>query len=104
MKYPAWVYVLRNETNGKAYVGISSNPKRRKSTHLSDLRGGRHPVEDMQADFNRGGRFSFTILERVEERGQIPNPEFYWQIKLRTLNRSTGYNYKDKSAGWYNRH
>ncbi|MBO7275499.1 MAG: GIY-YIG nuclease family protein [Clostridia bacterium] len=103
MKYPAWVYVLRNETNGKAYVGISSNPKRRKSTHLSDLRCGRHPVEDMQADFTRcGGRFSFTILERVDERSQR-SAEFRWQIKLRTLNRHTGYNYKDPVTNWYNR-
>lgn len=100
MKLPAYVYELKHETTGKAYIGISHNPKRRLNQHLCLLRRGRHPVEDLQTDYNKHGEmFSFRILEEVlsiDKRSR----EFAWQLKLRTLERHRGYNYKDPVTNW----
>ena len=100
MKFPAYVYELKHNSTGKAYIGISHNPKQRLSNHLYALRHGSHPVEDLQADFNAHGEdISFRILEEIltkDKRGR----EFAWQLKLRTLERSSGYNYKDPVTRW----
>lgn len=100
MHFPAYVYEIRHEITGKSYVGISQNPKRRLSHHLHLLRMSKHPVEDMQSDYNKhGARFSFRILEEVPTRDKRSR-EFAWQLKLRTLERHRGYNYKDPSTNW----
>lgn len=98
MKYPAWVYALTNEVTGRTYVGITSSPSRRRSSHLSALRRKKHPVEDMQADYDKyGDVFTFRILEHVPVRS-FYNAEFAWSMKLRTYEREYGYNYKDPTA------
>ena len=100
MKFPAFIYELRHNPTGKAYVGISHTPKRRWKSHLSALRRGAHPVEDMQADYNAyGENFTFRILEEVKSPGKRSR-EFAWQLKLRTLERQRGYNYKDPVTHW----
>lgn len=98
MKYPAWVYALTNDVTGRTYVGITSNPSRRKSAHLSALKRKAHTVEDLQADYDKyGAVFSFRILEYVPVRA-TRNAEFAWSMKLRTYEREYGYNYKDPTA------
>jgi hypothetical protein len=100
MHYPAWVYSITLDATGKKYIGISHNPKKRLSAHLWALRHGKHPVEDMQADYNRfGSSISFHILEEVREQNER-NKEFKWQLRLRTLERGRGYNYKDPVTNW----
>lgn len=75
MLLPAWVYVIRNEATGRSYVGISSNPKRRKKQHFWRLQAGKHPVEDMQTDFNKYG---------------IASPSLFWNgwTNIKTATRS----------------
>lgn len=100
MKFPAYVYELKHNSTGKAYIGISHNPKRRLSNHLCALRNGSHPVEDLQADYNTHGEdLSFRILEEILTEDKR-NREFAWQLKLRTLERGRGYNYKDPVTRW----
>ena len=103
MRLPSWVYAIRHDITGKTYVGISCNPKRRLYQHLYRLRKGAHEVGDMQADYNKyGEHLTFSILEEVQTY-QERNKEFKWQIRLNTLDRRYGYNYKDPVTSWYNR-
>ena len=103
MKLPAKVYAIRCEANGKVYVGMSSNVKQRWSRHMSRLRAGKHHVPDMQADYDKYGEcFSFAVIDDVNTYDDR-RKEFAWQIKLKTLDRRYGYNYRDPVTSWYNR-
>lgn len=60
-------------------------------------------MEDLQADYNRyGENFIISLLDEVSCYAE-KNKEFTWQIKLGTLDRRRGYNYKDPVTKWYNR-
>lgn len=98
MHYPAQVYVLLLNT-GKYYVGLSHDPDKRFKLHRSLLHLGKHPVEDMQADYNASADkyldyFILTTVETESERYR----EQQWQLALRTNEREFGYNYKDPTA------
>lgn len=103
MRLPAKVYALRHEGTGKIYVGMSSRLKQRIQHHMSSLRIGKHPVEDLQFDYNNHGKeITVIVLDEVQDYDERKK-EFAWQIKLRTLDRRYGYNYKDPVTKWYNR-
>lgn len=95
LKCPRKVYLITNIVNGKMYVGSSNNPNRRYRYHISLLKSGKHPVEDMQNDFLKYGNcFNLSIIDSInsyEER----NKEYEWMQKLKTVDRKSGYNYKD---------
>ena len=100
MQFPAYVYEIKHEITGKSYVGISHNPKRRLYSHMYLLRRGKHPVEDMQTDYNEHGAcFLFRVLEEIPTIDKRSR-EFAWQLKLHTLERHRGYNYKDPATKW----
>lgn len=100
MNFPSWVYVIKLSTTQKVYVGISSNPKNRFNQHCSALRRGAHPVGDFQKDYNHyGGVLTFRIVDQVNDWGER-RKEFVWQQKLRSLERSCGYNYRDPVTRW----
>ena len=61
--YFAGVYMIRNGTNGKAYIGSSANIVSRLHNHESKLLSGNHPCKEMQNDFDDGHHFSFDVLE-----------------------------------------
>lgn len=100
MKFPSWVYVIKLSTTQKVYVGLSNNPRNRFNQHCSALRRNAHPVGDLQKDYNLyGGTLTFRVIDQVngwDERGK----EFSWQLKLRSLERANGYNYRDPVTRW----
>lgn len=95
MILPRWVYCITNNKTGKSYVGSSYRPQTRMVQHLTDLRAGKHIVEDMQADFDNN-EFDFTlrILDEITD-FRDRDIEYEWMKKLDTKNREKGYNYKD---------
>lgn len=99
MKYPAYIYVMVVGGTGKTYVGISANPKARFARHKSLLQAGKHPVEDMQADYNASTNkhLSYFVMEKVNTETERFK-EHRWQVKLQSYDRSRGYNYKDPTA------
>jgi hypothetical protein len=100
MKFPRTVYAIQCGSNGKMYIGSTTNWKRRRSQHLYLLRRGEHPVEDLQKDFSENPEtFTFSVLNIVMNR-ESPGSEFAYQLRYKTLFRSCGYNYKDPSARW----
>lgn len=98
MKFPRNVYAIMHNTTKRIYVGSSCRPEARYRNHLSNLRNGKHPVEDMQADYDRHGEnYTFFIVDEInsyEERKK----ELDWMRKLNTTSRGTGYNYKDRQV------
>lgn len=61
------IYMIRNLNNGKVYIGQSRNIRTRKFSHVSMLRSGRHNIKEMQADFNNGDCFEFSIIHTFPE-------------------------------------
>lgn len=58
------VYCITNKTNGKKYVGSSSNVKQRLTIHDVLLKHGDHSNKAMQRDYNGGDSFSCSVLYR----------------------------------------
>tara|TARA_R100000388_G_C7185672_1_gene130948 strand:+ start:39 stop:659 length:621 start_codon:yes stop_codon:yes gene_type:complete len=56
---PACIYEIINKQNNLIYVGQTVKGKYRWQSHLTYLRGGYHPNEDLQADFNKFGEEAF---------------------------------------------
>ena len=95
MNFPRKVYLIRHENTGRIYIGSSSNPERRFSKHLYNLKSGNHPVEDMQEDFNKyGSNFTFTIIDEISNPSEAKK-EYQWMKEFKSYIRGVGYNYKD---------
>lgn len=90
------VYMIRNTVNGKSYIGSSITPIFRIMIHFSNLKNGKHAIEDFQSDFDKYGQEAFecrVILEDAE-----PNMEYFMMKMFKTQNREYGYNYKDQGG------
>lgn len=89
------VYSIKHNVTGKEYIGSSCKPKTRIQHHLSALMRGRHPVEDMQSDFNDyGNDYTISILEKITDYSQ-KNREYELMESHGSNVRGKGYNYKD---------
>lgn len=67
------IYEIRNQTNGKRYVGSAVNIRRRWQQHLRHLRHGRHSNRHLQRAFEKYGEpaFAFSVLEHIEDTAQL---------------------------------
>ena len=92
------IYAVQNKVNKKLYIGRTENPKQRLKKHMSDLKNNRHPIEDMQDDYNKfGDVFELFILEENVSYNN-EHLEYKYMKKYRTCEREFGYNYKDHIA------
>lgn len=95
MELPRKIYAIKHNVTKRIYVGSTKDPKHRFANHLSMLRNGKHPVEDMQKDFDEyGDNFTFIILETITE-FQNRDKEYEVMEFLESHIRGKGYNYKD---------
>lgn len=62
----AAVYILRNSSNGKIYVGQTINFYTRIQNHVSALKNGNHSIKEMQADYNKGHVFRVGCLYKMD--------------------------------------
>lgn len=89
------IYCIRHNVTNRAYIGSSQKIEKRLRHHFDSLRGHRHPVEDMQADFDKyGDDYTVTILEEVVNYNDRYK-EYKWMEKYQSHIRGNGYNYKD---------
>lgn len=87
------VYILKNLTNGKNYIGSSDNIERRIYDHLNSLNRGSHYSEPMQKDFNNGDNFICAILKKFPNRDfkdELYHFERIYIIQFDSIN--NGYN------------
>ena len=95
MNYPRKVYAIRHNVTNRVYIGSSCRVDRRFQQHISAVRCHRHPVEDMQADFDQhGDNFTLTVLDHIATSEDLYK-EYDWMHKNRSYIRGVGYNYKD---------
>ena len=95
MKYPRKVYAIRHNTTNKVYIGSSCNVDRRFLQHLYGLRSHKHPVQDMQKDFDEYGEdFTLTVLDTINDSSEDCK-EYKWMDKYQSFVQGTGYNYQD---------
>lgn len=99
------IYCIRNNVNGKVYVGKSINIESRFKTHRYLLNS-----EDRSKDCNRYlynsvkkygiENFSFDILESFDTvcETELSDAELKWMIKLRSTERDHGYNLRMDSS------
>lgn len=88
------VYMIRHNITGRMYIGKSQDVTKRTHQHLQKLRYGKHPVEDMQSDFDRyGDNFSIFIIGEMDN--SHPYLETETMDKYQSTVRGVGYNYKD---------
>ena len=83
------VYEIRNQMNGKRYIGRSVNLQQRQKVHLSGLHHNTHHNCHLQAAFNKYGEsaFAFSVLEYVEEVSQlIPREQHFLDIMMPEYN------------------
>lgn len=65
------VYALMNTSNRKIYIGKTDNFSQRIKQHWYSLKTQKHPIKEMQEDFNNGDRFLVICLNRVITRNSI---------------------------------
>lgn len=96
MKFPRKVYVIRHNKTDRIYVGSSSQVDLRIRSHLENLRRGRHPVEDMQSDYDSyGDDYTISVVDEIEQYHEREK-EYQWMKRYRSFERGIGYNYKDQ--------
>jgi group I intron endonuclease len=92
------VYSIRNEVNGKQYVGKAEGQKGFKGRwyiHKSDLKANKHPNQHLQNAYNKYGieNFTFNILEICDpSKVSIKEKEDEWILKLNVNDSEIGYN------------
>ena len=94
------IYQILNTHNGKMYVGSAINIPARWRAHLSHLRNGKHHSAHLQSSWNRHGEsvFSFSVLQAVNDATHLLQCEDEWIGKLKSADRSHGYNICPKAG------
>jgi|19_taG_2_1085344.scaffolds.fasta_scaffold00858_9 group I intron endonuclease len=93
------IYLIRNNINGKLYIGSSKNIKNRWMDHKARLRAKTHRNDYLQKSWHKYGEdnFEFEIIEKcslvkLEER------ELHFITLFKTFKRKFGYNLSTKTG------
>lgn len=85
------IYIIKNETTGKFYIGSTKDFQKRKLTHLLKLSKNEHHSQILQRSYNKHGKNSFTIdifqycyeNERLQlEQHYLDNLKPYYNVSL----------------------
>lgn len=99
------IYKIRNDTNGRFYVGSTKNLYERYRTHLTDLRKNKHANRFLQNDWNKYNQtatYTFSLLEPVAQQQTRLLVEQKWLDKL--FNDPKCCNHKSKVNSKYRKH
>lgn len=78
--------------DGRRYIGQTSNPSHRRSTHFYDLRQNRHSSKELQKAFNAdNGSITFEIICQCKDEDADSLERFYIR-KYKTTNKERGFN------------
>lgn len=102
MEKIACIYSISFGESSKLYIGSSINFGKRKNSHLSDLRRGKHSNIYLQNAFNKYGEQNtfFKIIENLEGSAKtfIIEREQFFIDSLNCLDREYGYNLARKAG------
>lgn len=88
------IYAIRNTSNGKVYVGRSSDVSARWASHLRLLNAGKHINPHLQGAWSKYGQgvFRFELLEAVSDPLNLPRREGFYCDALQAHDPRSGYN------------
>jgi hypothetical protein len=93
MNRPITIYAIRNKQTGRRYVGQTGGRLcKRRCDHLSLLRHGKHPSQEMQADFTaRGeGAFETVVLRKTPNQRLADSAESEFILEGNCYNHNSG--------------
>lgn len=91
------IYKIKNKTNGKSYVGQSTNPSRRRRSHFEGRGYQSSPI--LRKAMLKYGKdnFIFQIIATACSKEELDRKEIYWIKELNTM-LPTGYNIRGGGA------
>lgn len=101
-----YIYKIENLVNGKKYIGLTDNIKRRRNRHFTDLNCNRHDNHFLQKEYNIYGKDNFSF-EKIYE-GDITPKEIgekekeyikYYDSYLNGYNQNEGGNFGPSNGG-----
>lgn len=93
------IYMIRNKSNGKVYIGQSVDIYLRWKSHKKNLQKGCHRNIHLQNAWNKYGEdnFEFLIIEECNE-DRLTKQEQYWIDFYGGLNSTDNYNKRDAGS------
>lgn len=87
------IYIIKNRSNNKVYVGSSVSLPKRRSAHLSKLKTMNNLPKSMKEDVVLLGKsvFEFIVIEYCEEVNLLEREDF-WMDVFSSLDENWGYN------------
>lgn len=87
------IYSILNKNNGKIYVGLTNDVRRRFKEHRADLRHNKHYNAHLQYAWNKYGEdsFEFNVLEYCHD-DKLGENEKWWINYFDSSNKLKGYN------------
>lgn len=96
------IYAIKNIRNRCVYIGSTRDISRRFYAHVQALKHGKHSSDGLQADFNAGDEFQFSIVMRLPDSSTPREIAFYERRYIVAFQSRTiygcGYNDKLPSA------
>ncbi len=91
------IYIIKNKTNGKVYIGQSQKLNQRYGGHLYRLKRKEHHNEILQRAFDKYGidNFEYNVLEEILDENMLNEREKYWIDFHGGINSDQVYNLKD---------
>lgn len=80
------IYAVLNKTKMKAYVGQSTNIKRRAEQHKNKIANAKHDIKEINQDCN--DEFSFLVLHKFYDDVQKQKLDLYEKLYMLTLVRA----------------
>lgn len=95
------IYMIYNVDLNKVYIGQTNNFYQRASFHKQQLLSDSHFNHELQDDFNNGCKFSFTILENLNNKDEmlLREKQYIYAFReksVKTYNQETNEQIKDK--------
>jgi len=74
------IYAIRNLINGHIYVGSAVNLQKRRQSHFTMLKHGKHPNRHLKSAFAKYGEdaFAFEVLEHVQDKKNLIDREQHY--------------------------
>lgn len=88
LKNTMGIYLIKNNFNGKAYIGSSVDIKTRLNDHIKKLTNNTHLNTSLQKEWNLFGSdtFTFEILSVEQEKSELPYKEKFFIDEFKKLN------------------
>jgi group I intron endonuclease len=88
------IYCYENKMNGKIYIGQTNNIVKRKSSHITDIRGNM-PIDKAIRKYGIQN-FDFNVLKIVDTHFEADQEEIFWIAEMRRiLGENNVYNISD---------